>query len=289
MSSLFGLGSTDNEPSFLRTFVPILLFSLLCGIVGPIFLVAYFVIDDPTVGWMFYTGVGITFLDIVIAFFIAQFTYRGKRRRFDLEQTGRLGIADVLSMEQTNVQVNDQPLMKLRLRIHGDGIAPFEAEKRLVVPLMHLAALNSRRLAVLVDPYSGEFEIDWNRTSLVAGSAPARFTDTDSGKEYDLSGQSDALMDIMKVFQNNNIPFGGGMVDLRSNPVVRQKVMDIVRRFGEPPANSADLGEANHAPSPPVPSRSPSQRLAELEAMRGAGNISDAEYKAVRARILGDL
>lgn len=284
---LFGHGSSDTEPTFMRTFVPILAFSLLCGIVGPIFLVAYFVIGDPMVGWMFYTGLAITILDVVIAFFIAQFTYRGKRRRFELEQTGRLGVADVLSVEQTNVQVNNQPMMKLKLRIHGDGIAPFEADKRLVVPLMHLAALNARRLAVLVDPYSGQFEIDWQRTSLLAGSAPARFTDTDTGREFDLSGQSDALVEIMNVFKNNNIPFGG-TVDLRSNPVARQQVLDIVRRVGGQPAGGPDLRKPDHA-APPASPRSPSQRLAELEAMRGAGNISDAEYQAVRTRILGEL
>ncbi len=284
---LFGHGSSDTEPTFMRTFVPILAFSLLCGIVGPIFLVAYFVIGDPMVGWMFYTGLAITILDVVIAFFIAQFTYRGKRRRFELEQTGRLGVADVLSVEQTNVQVNNQPMMKLKLRIHGDGIAPFEADKRLVVPLMHLAALNARRLAVLVDPYSGQFEIDWQRTSLLAGSAPARFTDTDTGREFDLSGHSDALMEIMSVFKNNNIPFGG-TVDLRSNPVARQQVMDIVRRVGGQPAGGPDLRKVDYA-APPASPRSPSQRLAELEAMRGAGNISDAEYQAVRTRILGEL
>ncbi|WP_245938137.1 SHOCT domain-containing protein [Williamsia limnetica] len=267
--------------------MPILAFSLLCGIVGPIFLAAYFVIDDPMVGWMFYTGLAVTVLDVVIAFFIARFTYRGRRRRYELEQTGRLGVADVLSVEQTNVQVNNQPMMKLKLRIHGDGIAPFEADKRLVVPLMHLAALNARRLAVLVDPYSGEFEIDWNRTSLLAGSAPARFTDTDTGREYDLSGQSAALMEIMNVFKNNNIPFGG-TVDLRSNPVARQQVMDIVRRVGGQPAGGPDLRKVDYA-APPAPPQSPSQRLAELEAMRGAGNISDAEYQAVRTRILGQL
>ncbi|WP_207840403.1 SHOCT domain-containing protein [Williamsia soli] len=284
---LFGHGSRDTEPSFVRTFVPILAFSLLCGIVGPIFLVAYFVIGDPMVGWMFYAGLGITILDVVIAFFISQFTYRGKRRRFELEQTGRLGVADVLSVEQTNVQVNNQPMMKLKLRIHGDGIAPFDADKRLVVPLMHLSALNARRLAVLVDPYSGQFEIDWQRTPLLAGSAPARFTDTDTGREFDLSGQSDALLEIMNVFKNNNIPFGG-TVDLRSNPVARQQVMDIVRRVGGQPAGGPDLRKADYA-APPAPPRSPSQRLAELEAMRGAGNISDAEYQAVRTRILGEL
>ncbi|WP_051122201.1 hypothetical protein [Nocardia sp. 348MFTsu5.1] len=282
--SLFGLGGDDSAaPGFVRTLVPVMAFTLLCGIVGPIFLVVYFLIDDPTAGWMFYAGLGITIADVVIGFLVARGVYRGKRRRYELEQSGRLAIADVMSYEQTNVQINDQPVMNLTLRIHGGGVAPFDATKRVVVPLMNLAALSSRRLVVLVDQYSGEFEIDWKRTALVSGAVPARFTDTDTGREFDLSGQSDALLEILRVFKSNDIEFGG-TVDLRSNPVARRQVMDIVHRIGRSESDVADLTK-----SPPDPPRSTGQRLAELEALRGAGNISDAEYQTVRNRILDDL
>ncbi|WP_167100765.1 hypothetical protein [Mycobacterium sp. DL592] len=38
------------------------------GIVGPIFLILYFVVQpDPTVKWMYYTGLVITAVDILIA------------------------------------------------------------------------------------------------------------------------------------------------------------------------------------------------------------------------------
>ena len=149
--SFFGQGDSNREPSFLRTFVPILLFTLLCGIVGPIFLVAYFLIDDPLTGWMFYAGLGITVADVVIGYFVAQSLYRRRRKRYNLEQNGRFGIGEVRSVDQTNVRINGQPMMKISLAISGDGIAPFEATKRVVVPFMFLPALRSHRVAVLVD------------------------------------------------------------------------------------------------------------------------------------------
>jgi hypothetical protein len=302
--SFFGQGGSSREPSFLRTVVPIMLFTLLCGIVGPIFLVVYFLLDDPLTGWMFYAGLGITIADVVTGYFVAQSLYRRRRKRYNLEQNGRFGIGEVRSVDQTNVRINGQPMMKISLDISGDGIVPFQATKRTVVPFIFMPALRSSRIVVLVDTYSGEFDIDWQRTALLAGTSPARFADTDTGEEFDLTGQADALIEIMKVFAANNIPFGG-RVDLRSNPLVREQVVNIARRHGrtDRPAQSASSGRqgvdrpdlskpaaAQSADgSPTGPPRSPGQRLAELESMRAAGTISLEEYRAVRTRILNDL
>jgi hypothetical protein len=312
--SFLGQGEAMRKPSLLRTLLLIVPFSLLCGIVGPIFLILYFVINEPMTEWMLYAGLGITIADVVIGYLVAQSMYRRSRKRYHLEQNGRFGIGEVRSVEPTNVRINGQPMMKIALSIHGDGITPFESSKRMVVPFMFMSALQSRRVAVMVDTYTGEFDIDWQRTALLAGTSPARFTDTDTGEEFDLSGNGDALVDIMKVFQDNNIPFGG-RVDLRSNPYVRQQVMDIVRRNGRPAhqgrqAQSSQQGPSQPGPSqavrpdlnkpapaptfsPPAPPsgppRSPGQRLVELESMRAAGTISDDEYRAVRARILEDF
>jgi hypothetical protein len=313
--SFLGQGDAMRKPSLLRTLMLIVPFSLLCGIVGPIFLILYFVINEPMTEWMLYAGLGITIADLVIGYVVAQSMYRRSRKRYHLEQNGRFGIGEVRSVEPTNVRINGQPMMKIALSIHGDGITPFESTKRMVVPFMFTSALQSRRVAVLVDTYTGEFDINWQRTALLAGTSPARFTDTDTGEEFDLSGNGDALVDIMKVFQDNNIPFGG-RVDLRSNPYVRQQVMDIVRRNGRPtrqgqqtqfsqPGPSAQAGRPDLSkpaptftppaptftpPAPPSgPLRSPGQRLVELESMRAAGTISDDEYRAVRARILEDF
>ena len=49
-------------------YVKIQLFVLLCGIVGPIFLVIYFATGaDPMMRWMFWTGLLVTAIDVLIA------------------------------------------------------------------------------------------------------------------------------------------------------------------------------------------------------------------------------
>ena len=57
------------------------------GLVGPIFLVVYFAIQpDPTVKWMYYWGLVITALDILIALGL---TANAVESRHELPQTAR--------------------------------------------------------------------------------------------------------------------------------------------------------------------------------------------------------
>lgn len=54
--------------STLWTYLRIQAMIFMFGIVGPIFLVLYFVVQpDPTVRWMYYTGLVITAVDVLIA------------------------------------------------------------------------------------------------------------------------------------------------------------------------------------------------------------------------------
>jgi hypothetical protein len=53
--------------TFLR-YLRVQAFVFLCGIVGPIFLVAYFASQpDPTLKWMYWIGLFITAIDVLIA------------------------------------------------------------------------------------------------------------------------------------------------------------------------------------------------------------------------------
>jgi len=95
-------------------------------------------------------------------------------------------------------------------------------------------------------------------------------------------------MEIMQILKANNIPMNG-TIDIRSNPVVRQQVMDVVRRAAQgqaaptPPAPAP----ASFMPAPPEPSTA--QRLQELETLRATGAISEAEYTAKRQQIIAEL
>lgn len=260
-------------------FLKILAFSLICGIVGPIFIVMYYVIDQPATSWMLYSGVGITIGIVVLAFVLTLVFTRTDETRKLLEANGILALADVIAANETGMRVNDQPVIKLTLQVHGDGITPFRAETRTRVSVLQVPALSRGKLVVLVAPGTEQFQIDWQRTALLSGQVPAKFTSSSQGREYDLTGQAGPLFEIMKVLKANGIGTDG-VVDIRSNPVVRQQIDAILRKTeGAERASSADPG----------PGGSVSDRLAELDRLKLASLVSEAEYNTKRAEILGDL
>lgn len=206
-----------------------------------------------------------------------------------------MAIADIISIEQTSVQINDQPLMKLGLHIHGDDMVAFDVEKRVVVPVFQQGLLHARRLSVLVDPV---FEIDWQATALLAGSVPARFTSVADGKTYDITGQPEPLAEIIAILHRYGVP-AGGTIDLRSNPAAREEVLDVVRGFTATTASATTTSATTTAPAgagadsavagPDVASRPVAERLADLDDLRRRGAISESEYTAARQRILGSI
>jgi hypothetical protein len=153
-----------RPPSLLRSYLPPVLFLLLCGVVGPIFLVMGLAIggEEPGSGWLLPTGIGVTALDLVIGVLIGRGRHRSAQKLHRLRTRGRPARAQVLSFDPTNVRINDQPLLKLRLRIHGEDLAPFEVESRTVVSDVRMPLLYTGDLPVLVDPESREWEIDWD-------------------------------------------------------------------------------------------------------------------------------
>lgn len=150
--------------SFLRNLVPTLLFMLLCGIVGPIFLVMGLVVpeDEPDTGWLLPTGIAITVLDVVIALAIANGRTAKQQKLYELRTRGRRARGRVLSFEQTGVRVNDQPMLVIKLMVEGGDITPFEAQVRSVVPDIHIPLLHAGELPILIDPETDEWEIDWD-------------------------------------------------------------------------------------------------------------------------------
>lgn len=152
-------------PSFLRVFIPTLLFMLLCGIVGPIFLAVGLLSDDPETTWFLPVGLLITISDVVVAVLVARSRVRSKEKAHRLRTVGRPGHAQILALDPTNVRINDQPLMEVRLRIHGEDLAPFEVEDKLVIPTYRMPYL-AGEVPVLVDPETQEWEFDWESATL---------------------------------------------------------------------------------------------------------------------------
>lgn len=257
---------------------------LLCGgLVGPIFLAVFFA-TGQLMRWMFWVGLLVTAADVLVALALANFGAKSQAKRQALEATGVLALARVTGLTETGTQINDRPLVKLDLHIEGPGLVAFDAHDRVIASIPRMPLITARYLAVLVDPVTNEFQIDWQRSTLVAGIAPAQFTSDEDGKTYDLTGQAQPLIEILRILKANQVP-ADGTVDIRSNPVVRRQVMAVVRRAAEAAAPAPAPGPV--APSAPPPSVA--QRLQELETLRAMGTITELEYTAKRAQIIAEL
>jgi hypothetical protein len=65
----------------LRIYLKVQAMMFVFGIVGPIFLIVYFAAQpEPTLKWMYFTGLFITVADILIALLITDSTVRKDRR-----------------------------------------------------------------------------------------------------------------------------------------------------------------------------------------------------------------
>ena len=159
----------EKPRSFLRNLLPVLAFTLLCGVVGPVFLAMGLSVEDqPGTGWLLPTGIAITVSDVLVALLIARARTRSQQRTYRLKVHGRKARARVLSFEQTNVRINDQPVVVLKLRIEGADLVPFEAQSRTVVSEVHIPLLHAGELPVLIDPETQDWEIDWASARPVA-------------------------------------------------------------------------------------------------------------------------
>lgn len=278
--------------STLWRYVRIQLFVLMCGIVGPIFLVIYFVSGgDPMMKWMFWIGLLVTAIDVLIALGLTAIGSRSAAQNAKLEQVGVLALAQVTGIHETGTRVNEQPLVKLDLQISGPGIAPFAAQDRVLASVTRLPMITNRKLVALVDPTTNEYRIDWDRSGLVSGLMPATFTLAEENKTYDLTGQSGPLMEILQILKSNGIGIDN-MVDLRANPAVREQVQAVVRRAAAQPTStpSTPAPSADHSAAfLAAPAPSAAQRLQELETLRVTGAVSNDEYAAKRQQIIAEL
>ncbi len=263
---------------------------LLCGgLVGPIFLVVYFTLGfDNLLQWMLYVGLLITVADVVIALALASYGAKSSAKNAELEQNGVLALAQITGLSETGTWINNQQVVKVYLHIAGPGFLPFDSEDRVIASVTRLGNLNARKVVVLVNPTTGEYRIDWERSALVNGLVPAQFTVAEDNTTYDLSGQAGPLMEILQILKANNVPLNR-MVDIRSNPALRQQVQAVVRRAAEQQAPSPQPAAAGGPAPVATPQPSIAQRLQELETLRASGALSDQEYNSRRTQIISEI
>jgi len=264
---------------------------LLCGgLVGPIFLIVYFTLGfGNLLQWMFYVGLLITVADVLIALALANYGAKSSAKTAELEQSGVLALAQITGLTETGTWVNNQQVVKVHLHIAGPGLLPFDSEDRVIASVTRLGNLNARKVVVLVNPTTQEYRIDWERSALVNGLVPAQFTLAEDNRTYDLGGQAGPLMEILQILKANNVALNN-MVDIRSNPVLRDQIQAVVRRAAEqqtPGAQPASAAQPASVVTPPK--QSIAERLQELETLRATGALTDQEYNSRRSQIISEI
>jgi len=266
----------------LARYIKMQLLVLLCGgLVGPIFLIVYFTLGlGSLMAWMFYAGLIVTVADVLVALALTNWGAKTAAKTAELEQSGVLALAQITGLTETGTRINEQPVVKVHLHISGPGIMPFDSEDRVIASVTRLGNLTARKLVVLVNPTTQQYLIDWERSALVNGLVPAQFALAEDNRTYDLSGQAGPLMEILQILKANGIPLNR-MVDIRSNPALRQQIQAVVRRAAEQQTGPAAQPAASQA--------SIADRLQELETLRSSGAVNDQEYASRRAQIIAEI
>ena len=194
---------------------------LLCGgLVGPIFLAVYFALGPmarPYINWMFWVGLFITAVDVLAALALTNYGAKSATRHDELTRRGMLVLARTTGMSDTRWFVNDQQMIKVALHLEVPGEPGFDVQETLASSPVRMQILNARVLVALVEPGTQNYEIDWDASALVAGVVPAQFTVDEDAKTYDLTGQAEPLMEILRVLHANGIPLRGA-IDVRDRP-----------------------------------------------------------------------
>jgi hypothetical protein len=226
---------------------------------------------------------------VLIALALTNYGSKSAAKTAELEQYGVLALAQITGLTETGTRINEQPVVKVNLHIAGPGFVQFDGQDRVIASVTRLGNLTARKLVVLVNPTTQEYQIDWERSALVNGLVPAQFAVAEDNRTYDLSGQAGPLMEILQILKANNVPLNR-MVDIRSNPVLRQQIQAVVRRAAEQQAPAPQPAPAG-GPVPVVTPAQPSiaQRLQELETLRASGALSDQEYNSRRAQIISEI
>ena len=176
---------------------------LLCGgLVGPIFLAVHFALGAmarPYLNWMFWTGLFVTAADLLVALALTRYGAKSAARHEELTRSGILALARTTGIADTRWFVNDQQMIKVALHIEVPGQPGFDVEETLAASPVRMQILNARVLVALVEPGTQSYEIDWDASALVAGVVPAQFTIDEDGRTYDLTGQAEPLMEILRV------------------------------------------------------------------------------------------
>lgn len=201
---------------------------------------------------------------VVSLFLIGLYSFMNLKvgREAEFRRSALPARAKVTDFTDTGMTINQQPIMKLGLEIHADGMTPYNVEYKTMVPRAAVGQLTTGGfLAAWVDRKDKQkIRIDWGTPSAMVG-APG------------------AIGEAM-------ISTAQGSIDLRNNPAAREAVIKALKQFGIDVAHQTAADD----PSTPVQeSKDPVSRMQKLKELRAAGLINEAEFQDQRKKIVEEI
>lgn len=148
---------------------------------------------------------------------------------------GHLALGRFLEMRGRTTFQDHGPVLDTVLRVRpADGTRAFDAARRLTVPMNYLAVLHHTRDVVLtVSPNGRSYDVDWNRTHLLAGVTAATVI-TPEGRAIPLPRRSEALWPLMNLLASHAVSNPAPVLDLRKRrtAAVAAAVTDVLRDCG---------------------------------------------------------
>ncbi|MET9220584.1 hypothetical protein ABZX65_17685 [Streptomyces sp. NPDC003300] len=129
---------------------------------------------------------------------------------------GHLIRARFVELRGTTTFQDHGPVLDTVVRVQPeDGTPPFDAARRLTLPMNYLAVLHRTRDVVLcVAPRGTSYVVDWPRTNLLAGVTPAKVITPDSA-ELPLTGRPDLIWPLMTLLAAHGLSAPAPTLDLR--------------------------------------------------------------------------
>ena len=267
--------------------IPLLLFFFVGGIAF------WFAMPGIFIGQI-WVGVSVLLAVIFGALYAKQ---RGEQR---VATEGIQGTAQILGMTQTGTYINEQPQVRLHMRVQAPGITPYELEKSFIVPLIALGSLSAGTLNVAIDREDHEnVVINWAQTA-----APMTLS-TPDGRTFDIGANPQLRQQVFAILGKHGLGTSGTL-DLRQHPQARAEVIALLESQGHdadgdgragtmpapPPAGAATPSPTvapTAAPAAGQAKATPAERLEDLRLLKEKGLISEAEYESKRIQIISEF
>jgi hypothetical protein len=231
------------------------------------------------------------------------------RSKQDILDEGRQAMATVRQVSDTGTRINGKPRLELTLDVAPMGAPTFTIEKKLTVADDAWPQVGQQIPVRYLPEDQDRCEIDeraleMTRSQIVTakGTMPAApppppppptappVHDPTQAPAPDISGLPAAIQEAMA---QGNVTWSGNtqIVDARNVPGLRAQMIETLKQYGIQMSDVPTPGVPMAAPAAGASSseEDPVAKLEKLSALHKQGVLTDEEFHAAKAKVLGEL